>query len=134
MTQANSLTQIQDKRAVINALKMEIEMIRDGRYNPPVGKPREVPRLFRDSITCPNVTLRDDAREIPCEHCFLHRFLPGDHPHRDLACYDIPLNERGDTLAMLEDRGDPEAAQAAVLSWLYKTVAELERAASRRVA
>ena len=44
-----------------------------------------------------------------------------------MACHDIPLNDRGETLAALEAKGDPEKTEAALLSWLYKTVARLEK-------
>ena len=126
MIKINPVNEFQDKRAVVDALKLEISMIRDGGYNPPAGHSREKPRLLRDSITCPNVTLPDDKKEVPCEECMLHRFLPAGHPHRDIACYDIPLNQNGDTLAKLAQETDPEKVQAALLSWLYKTVAKLE--------
>jgi hypothetical protein len=122
MTNAN----LRSKRAVVDALKLEIAMIRDGRYNPPAGHPQAVPRPLRDSVTCPNATLPDDRKEVPCEECILHRFLPDGHPQRELACYDIPLNQHGETLAQLKQQGDPEKMQSALLSWLYKTVAKLE--------
>ncbi len=120
-------TQTGETRAIIDALKLEIGMIRDGRYNPPAGHSRPVPRLLRDSVSCPNVTLSDERRQVSCEQCMFHRFLPSDHPHHDLACHDIPLNARGETLATLETQGDAERTQVALLSWLYKTVAHLER-------
>jgi hypothetical protein len=132
-------TKARDRRALIDALKLEISMIREGRYNPPAGHPTTgrsdiIPRLLRDSVTCPNVGLADDRREVSCDKCMLHRYMPEDHPHQEMACYDIPLNEQGDTLASLERIGDPDRTQVALLSWLYRTVANLERADNRMVA
>jgi hypothetical protein len=110
---------------MIEALKLEADMIRGGRYAPAAGQSVIMPRLLRDSITCPNVCLPDNQRQVPCDECFLHPFIPPRH-HPDLACYDIPLNEQGDTLAKLQSRGDHEKTQQVLLGWLEKTVAEIE--------
>src|SRR5947207_2140256 len=120
---------MQDTRNMVEALKLEIDMIRGGRYNPPAGcpagSPAALPRVIRDSVTCPNVALDDDHKEVPCDQCFLHPFLPEGH-HRDLACYDIPLNAHGDTLANLANTGDTERTQQVLLGWLEKTVKDLQ--------
>jgi hypothetical protein len=110
---------------MIEALKQEADMIRGGRYAPAAGQPVIMPRLLRDSITCPNVCLPDNQRQVPCEECFLHPFLPPRHGS-NLACYDIPLNQQGDTLAKLQARGDHQKTQQVLLGWLGETVAELE--------
>ena len=121
-----------DKRAIVETLKLEIGMIRDGRYNRPAEKSGTITRFLRDSATCPNFTLPDECRKAPCTQCLLYRFVPVDHPHREIACHDIPLNDRGDTLAKLEEQDDSEKAEPALLSWLYRTVARLERGTSPR--
>ncbi len=118
-------SQEMDRLEMIDALKLEIDMIRAGRYAPPAGKGLIMPRLLRDSITCPNVCLPDSLRQVPCDECFLHPFMPARHS-ADLACHDIALNEQGDTLAKLQAQGDHDKTQAVLLRWLQKTVAELE--------
>jgi len=114
-----------DKKEMIQDLKFEIEMIEKGRYYPHSGEPRQVPEIFRDSITCPNAGL--ERRKHPCSSCFLIEFVPpamrgaeGD------VCHQIPLNEKGDTIESLKAGDDPYKLQATVLGWLKHTVSKLE--------
>jgi hypothetical protein len=114
-----------DKKEVLEALKLEIEFMERGGYNPSVRDPHRQPRTFRDSVTCLNLGL--DEKKAPCTNCFLIEFVP---PHLregdgDL-CHKIPLNYRGDTVESLEGQGDSDKVVAAVLGWLKRTVAELE--------
>jgi len=120
-----------DKKEMIEALKLEIEVIERGGYHPSVHEPHRVSRTFRDSVTCLNVGL--EAKEHACSECFLIEFVPpalresgGD------VCHKIPLNERGDTVESLEREGNPDKLQAAVLSWLKRTVARLEAEVATR--
>jgi hypothetical protein len=114
-----------NKREVIEQLKFEIAMIRDGGYRPRVHHPREEPRIFRDSITCLNVAL--PHKEEPCSACLLCDFVPPGKIQEEFACHHIPLNEKGDTVETLAREGDQEKLEAALLSWLYATIARLEK-------
>lgn len=114
------------KKEVLEQLKFEITMIEKGGYQPSVREPRHQPEVFRESITCLNVGLEEKAE--PCASCFLAEFAPpqvrfttGD------ICHQIPLNEKGDTVESLKAEGNAEKLHAAVLGWLKKTVAQLER-------
>ena len=111
-----------DKQEVIEKLKLEIAMVERGGYNPSVRDPRNEPRIFRDSITCPNYGL--EVKQEPCAHCFLMQFVPPGDRNKDDACHYIPLNSRGDTVLTLQH--DPVRLQAALLGWLYTTLAKLE--------
>jgi hypothetical protein len=82
-----------------------------------------MPRVFRDSVSCPNVGL--EIKIEPCAHCFLTEFVPLEHQDKDNACHYIPLNEQGDTVASLDRPGNEDAVQAALRSWLQKTIAQL---------
>lgn len=116
-----------DRREMIEKLKLEISMIRGGRYNPSVHEPRVEPRVFRESITCLNVGLPDNEKREPCERCFLISFVPPEHRGRTDPCHYIPLNEQGDTVDALAASGDKDRLAAALLGWLERTVAELEK-------
>ncbi|MBI3405416.1 MAG: hypothetical protein HY046_08160, partial [Acidobacteria bacterium] len=105
-----------DIPTLIESLKFEIEMLERGGYFPSVRDPRNLPRIFRDSVTCPNVGL--EIKVEPCEHCNLAAFVPQNKLTEEKACHHIPLNERGDTVESLEKEGDPEKLHAAVLAWL----------------
>jgi hypothetical protein len=115
-----------DKKEMLEQLKFEIEMMERGGYSPSVREPRDNPEIFRDSITCLNVGLEE--KEHPCTNCFLSEFVPPAlrNSGGDL-CHKIPLNEKGDTIESLESENDPEKLQAVVLSWLKRTVAQLEQ-------
>jgi hypothetical protein len=41
-------------------------------------------------------------------------------------CHFIPLNDKGDTVASLLERGEAERAQRELLAWLRTKIAELE--------
>jgi hypothetical protein len=114
-------------RDLIRALKLEIQVIEKGGYKPSVHAPHEEPRVFRDSVTCLNMGLADDKKELSCSSCFLIDFVPPEFQgSNDDPCHKIPLNENGDTVESLMKIGDRSKVEAAVLAWLKKTVAKLE--------
>ena len=113
-----------DRKEMIEKLKLELEILEKGGYAPSVHEPHRMPRVFRDSVSCPNVGL--EIKVEPCSHCFLMEFVPPEHRDQDDACHYIPLNERGDTVAALNKEGGDEAIHAALRSWLEKTIARLE--------
>jgi len=112
-----------DKREMIDKLKLELEILEKGGYEPSVHEPHRMPRVFRDSVSCPNVGL--DLKIEPCTHCFLIEFVPPEHRDKDNACHYIPLNERGDTVASLDRPGREDEVHAALRAWLQKTIFRL---------
>ena len=124
-----------DKKEMIAKLKSELEILEKGGYEPSTYKPYRMPRVFRDSVSCPNVGL--DFKIEPCTHCFLMEFVPLEHRDKENACHYIPLNERGDTVASLDRPGNESAVQKALRSWLQETITRLageeETAAHLRV-
>lgn len=113
-----------ETRELINRLKLEIQVIENGGYSPSVRDPRHLPRLFRDSVSCPNLGL--EVKQEPCSHCFLMDFVPQHLRNNDDACRHIPLTKTRDTIESLEAEGDPEGAREALLVWLKRLVAQLE--------
>ena len=63
-----------DKKEMIAQLKLEIDVIEKGGYNPSVREPRKEVRPFRDSVSCLNLGL--DEKQEPCASCFLTEFVP----------------------------------------------------------
>lgn len=113
-----------DKKEVLESLKLEIQMIERGGYNPSVRDPRREIRIFRDSVSCPNLGLLEKV--TPCAHCFLMEFVPPEHRAKDDACHYIPLNDCGDTVASLAAEDNAEKTQGLVLNWLRRAVTRLE--------
>ena len=81
-------------------------------------------RIFRDSITCLNVT--EQVKKHPCNECLLWEWVPEDHKDEDIPCQFIPLNEQGHSIAGLEEAGKREEAEQALLVWLDSTIQRLE--------
>jgi hypothetical protein len=121
-----------DLRDIIEQLKMERSILQDGGYGSSVHTPTKAEQLFRDSITCLNVG--QTVRKHPCTDCLLWEFVPKEHQDEDIPCHHIPLNGSSETIATLEDKGDRDAAQQALLAWLDRTILQLEDEASRRPA
>jgi hypothetical protein len=98
-----------NKKEMIEQLKLEIEMIEKGRYYPSVQEPRQTQEIFRDTITCLNVGLKE--KQYPCSSCFLSEFAPPElrHFNREI-CHKIPLNDKGDTIESLKAGDDPYKA------------------------
>ena len=117
-----------DKKTMLDALKMEIMVIERGGYHPSVHSPHDEPRIFRDSVSCLNLGLSDDKRELPCSSCFLIDFVPERFKNsNDDPCHKIPLNAEGETVESLVKTGArPEDIQATVLAWLKAQVKKLE--------
>ena len=112
-----------EKKEMIEKLRNELEILDKGGYEPSTYKPYRIPRVFRDSVSCPNVGL--DFKIEPCTHCFLMEFVPLEHRDKENACHYIPLNEQGDTVASLDRPGNESAVQEALRAWLQETIAQL---------
>jgi hypothetical protein len=117
-----------EKREIIEKLKLEAGIIRDGGYNPSVRDPHALPRIFRDSVSCLNVGL--EVKKEPCDDCLLMTFVPPEQRDRENPCHHIPLNEQGETVAILEAAGDRDKLEETLLSWLEKAISKAEKEAS----
>lgn len=114
-----------EPKEILEQLKLEIQILERGGYEPSVHAPREELRIFRDSASCPNLALEQKA--LPCVHCWLGQFIPAQHMDAQEPCHYIPLNEKGETVASLSQEGRREEAMQALLGWLRQTVARLEK-------
>lgn len=114
---------------IIEQLKLERDILRDGGYGRSVRTPWQPTTLFRDSVTCLN--FGETVKKHPCNECLLWEWVPEGHKDDDIPCHFIPLNESGDTIATLEDANDRDRAEQALLNWLEGTIARLEEMARR---
>jgi len=113
-----------DLKEIIEQLKLQRDILKDGGYGRSVRTPWKEERLFRDSITCLNVA--EEVKKHPCNECLLYDWVPEDHKDEDIPCHFIPLNEEGKSIAELEDAGKSEEAEQALLVWLDSTIDRLE--------
>jgi hypothetical protein len=112
-----------DRNEIIDKLKLELEVLEKGGYAPSPRAPHWEPRIFRDSVSCPNLGL--EIKVEPCSHCFLMQFVPPEHSDKENPCHYIPLNDRGDTVASLSQYSDSDALHEALATWLQQTIAGL---------
>ena len=117
---------------IIEQLKLERSIVRDGGYGTSVRTPQKDEKLLRDSITCLNIG--QTVRKHPCSDCLLWEFVPEEQRDADIPCHHIPLTDASETISTLEDKGDREAAQQALLAWLDRTISQLEDEAAQRPA
>lgn len=113
-----------ETKELIDKLKLELDVLEKDGYAPSVREPRRMQRVFRDSVSCPN--LGTETKVDPCSSCYLIEFVPPEHRDKEDACHYIPLNERGDTATALLREGGEEALHTALHSWLEKTIGRLE--------
>jgi len=120
-----------DLEEIISQLKLQRAIVKDGGYGRSVRTPWKEERLFRDSITCLNVT--EQVKKHPCNECLLWEWVPEDHKDEDIPCQFIPLDEQGHSIAELEEAGKREEAEQALLVWLDSTIARLEEKLAKSV-
>jgi hypothetical protein len=118
-------------KEIIEQLRLERSILKDGGYGRSVRTPWKAERLFRDSVTCLN--LGEEVKRHPCGECTLWEWVPKDHRDEDIPCHFIPLNERGESVASLQDAGAREQAEEALLKWLDLTIHRLEERFARQV-
>ena len=92
-----------DLKEIIEQLKLQRDIVKDGGYGRSVRTPWKEERLFRDSITCLNVA--EQVKKHPCNECLLWEWVPEDHKDEDIPCQFIPLDEQGNSIAELEEAG-----------------------------
>ena len=119
-----------DLRDMIDQLKLERSILRDGGYGRSVRTPQKAEQLLRDSLTCLN--LGQEVQRHPCSDCLLWEFVPKERLDEDIPCHHIPLNSTKETIAALEEKGDRDAAEKALLEWLDRTILQLETELAQR--
>ena len=113
-----------DLKETIEQLKLERSILKDGGYGRSVRTPWKPTSLFRDSVTCLN--FGEAIRKHPCSECLLWEWVPESRQDEDIPCHHIPLNEKGESIAALQETADREKAEEALLDWLDATIQRLE--------
>ena len=113
-----------DLPEIIEQLKLQRSILKDGGYGSSVRTPWKSLQLFRDSLTCLNFD--ELVKKHPCDECLLWDWVPEEHRDDDIPCHAIPLNAQGDSIASLEDAAEQDRAEQILLKWLDATIAHLE--------
>jgi hypothetical protein len=112
-------------RELLDLLKQELLFVEQGGYGRSVHKPHEQTTVFQDSPTCLN--FGEKERVHNCDQCLLTRLVPLEKTDAERPCHHIPLNEKGETIAELDAKGNDLRTQEAVAAWLKKIIYNLER-------
>ena len=110
-----------DDRDVIDVLKAELDFIEKGGYGRSVREPWKPTVAFQDSPVCLAFPIRshDDG-------CVLMRFVPPELRSHSIPCHHIPLNDAGETAAMLDQQGDPQKLEGELKTWLRTQIKQIE--------
>jgi len=112
-------------KEIIDQLKLQRDIVKDGGYGRSVRTPWKEERIFRDSITCLNVG--EQVKKHACNECLLWEWVPEEHKDEDIPCHFIPLTAEGQNIAELEESGNREGAEQALAEWLDSTILQLEQ-------
>lgn len=113
-----------DKRILLDVLKAELEFLEKGGYRHTARAAWRPQFIFQDSPTCLNF---DSTRELqPCGDCILMQLVPEDSTKEKIPCRNIPLNERGETIDSFYRYRTAAELEAALGSWLKRTIQRLE--------
>ncbi|PYP90295.1 MAG: hypothetical protein DMF61_00885 [Blastocatellia bacterium AA13] len=114
-----------DSRDILDVLKSELQFLERGGYGRSVRTPWQPTSVFLDSLSC--INYGDPNRTLPCDQCMLSTLVSSEGLKETLPCHHIPLNEHGDTIQLLEDRGDQEKLVETVKDWLRRSIDRIEK-------
>lgn len=115
-----------DNAELIRLLEAELDVIEGGGYGRPPGEPNTDKPMFYHSVACINHWLVPGREESCNEDCMLMDFVPAEAKGEPLPCHLIVLNEAGETVKSLAQRGDQERLEREVKNWLRATIARLK--------
>ena len=113
-----------DIKEILDQLKLERDILKDGGYGRSVRTPWKPTSLFRDSVTCLN--FGETVKKHPCNECLLWEWVPEGRKDANIPCHFIPLNNSGDTISSLEEANDRDKAEEALRAWLDATIERLQ--------
>lgn len=113
-----------DTRDVLEVLKFELSFLEQGGYGRSVRTPWKPTSAFLDSLTCLNYGEPD--RPHPCNECLLYAFVPESSRNETVPCHHIPLDDRGNTLEMVDRGYNRVEIEEKLRTWLRATIARLE--------
>ncbi len=115
-----------EKENLIRLLEAELDLIEGGGYGQPAGEPAKERPMFDHSLVCINHWLVPGHESDCHDDCILLDAVPADSREQKLPCHFIRLNEAGDTVHSLEQKGDREHLEEEVKKWLRATIKRLK--------
>jgi hypothetical protein len=115
---------MRDDRLTLEVLRSELAYIEKGGYRRVSRYPWRPNFVFQDSPTCLNY--EDRGKPRPCSECLLIQFVPQDRRETHFPCRHIKLTSSGETVNSFYEWGTEEEMEAALKSWITKTIKDLE--------
>jgi hypothetical protein len=119
-----------DDRDMLELLKDELVFIEQGGYGRSVRTPWVSKSVFQDSLSCLNYGY--PYRAHPCAECRLMDFVGPQDQSQTVPCHFIPLNDAGNTIEELEQKGDESRTANAVKTWLRAKIGQIEAERSNK--
>ncbi|MCL4854703.1 MAG: hypothetical protein KJZ78_25360 [Bryobacteraceae bacterium] len=111
---------------LVRLLEAELDLIESGAYEPSAGKPTEDKPMFYHSLVCINHWFVPGHEPECHDDCALLDAVPAKGKAEALPCHHIPLNEAGDTVKSLEEKGQHERVKEEVANWLRNAIRQLK--------
>jgi hypothetical protein len=116
-----------EKANLIRLLEAELDLIEGGGYGQPAGEAIKETPMFYHSLVCINHWLVPGHESECHDDCILLDAVPATCRTEKLPCHFIALNEAGDTVNSLEQKGDREHLETEVKKWLRATIQRLRQ-------
>ena len=116
-----------ERHEMVQILRSELVFLEQGGYRRRPRYPWRPNFVFEDSPTCINFRPADGERQ-PCTECPLINFVPPEQRETHFPCRHIPLTDQGETVNTFYEWGTEEELEAALDTWLRRTIEELETA------
>jgi len=117
-----------DDRDILEVLREELGFLEKGGYRGSARLPWLTKSIFQDSPTCINYGY--PYRAHPCNECQLLEFVTPEDQKQWIPCHLIPLNERGETIDLLQF-GDEQKLKRALKDWLQSSINVIEEERSQ---
>jgi len=116
---------LEDDRDILELLYEELDFIEKGGYGRSVKTPWQPTSVFQDSLSCLNYGY--PYRAHPCSECRLIDFVPEKDRTEVVPCHHIPLDEKGETIELLETEDNQQKLEDALKRWLRARIKEIEQ-------
>ena len=116
---------MEDRGKLAQILRAELAFLEQGGYRRGARYPWRPNFVFEDSPTCINYP-PEKAERQPCAECPLIEFVPREQRDTRFPCRHIRLMESGETVNSFYEWGTEAELEAALASWLRRTIRELE--------